>query len=77
MNSIEIKELIIALKNHAYCMAMSMRAYGLIAAMQADNEYRKAAGQFPVYGKEDFEAALNECQQDHNSVIMNMRNGIF
>lgn len=65
------------LRNHAYCIAMSMRAYGLIAGMQAENQARLRHGMSPAYMEEAFDQVLRDCGQDHNSVITNMSNGIY
>lgn len=65
------------LRNHAYCMAMSMRAYGLIAGMQAENQQRVIEGKSLAYTEEAFDKVLDDCQQGHNSVITNMSNGIY
>lgn len=60
------------LKGIVELFAYSVRAFGLISSMNAENMQRQQFGQSMAYSDGDFTAALEECHIDYNGIITTM-----
>lgn len=60
------------LKGIIELFAYSVRAFGLISSMNAENMQREACGNSMACGDDAYHAALDECQINHNGIITTM-----
>lgn len=53
----------------AFVMAQAACVNAMVAAYQAVNDNKRHLGQPPVYGKQDFEALIEQYGVHHNAVV--------